>query len=379
MAQNPKELDRAWSFDDVAIVPGAVTTNPQLVEPKFKLGEFEFDLPIIASAMDAVVDVNMAIKLSKMGATAVLNLEGIQTRYENTEEIYESIANANNDDVTPLMQKIYSEDIKIDLISQRIEDIKKQGGIAMVSSTPQNTKNFAPVAQEAGVDVFVVQSTVTTANHVSRSLEGLQLDQLVKEMKGTPILVGNTVDYAATIELLETGIDGILVGVGPGAACTSREVLGIGMPQVSATIETSHARNIYFEKTGRYVPIITDGGIRTGGDFSKAICAGANAVMIGSPFASTVEAPGKGYHWGMATPHAELPRGTRVHVGQEKSLESLLFGPTSLTNGTENLIGALKTSMATCGATTIEEFHNTRMIIAPAIKTEGKIYQMKAN
>ena len=379
MASNPKELDRAWSFDDVAIVPGAVTTNPQLVDPKFTLGNFEFELPIIASAMDAVVDIKMAVKLSKMGAAAVLNLEGIQTRYDDTEAVYESIANANNQEVTALMQKIYSQEININLISQRIESIKQEGGVAIVSATPQNTKKFAPVAKEAGVDIFVVQSTVTTANHVSSSLQGLQLDQLVKDMKDIPILVGNTVDYAATIELLETGIDGVLVGVGPGAACTSREVLGIGMPQVSATIETSHARNTYFEKTGRYVPIITDGGIRTGGDFSKAICAGANAVMIGSPFASTIEAPGKGFHWGMATPHAELPRGTRVHVGQEKSLESLLFGPTSLTNGTENLIGALKTSMATCGATSIEEFHNTRMIIAPAIKTEGKIYQMKAD
>ena len=379
MLSNRKELDRAWSFDDVAIVPGAVTTNPQMVNPKFSLGSFEFNIPIIASAMDAVVDVEMAVKLTKLGAAGVLNLEGIQTRYEDTVEIFDSIAESSNSDVTSLMQKIYSKEINLNLISKRVEDIKNAGGIAIVSATPQNTKQFAPIAKDAGVDIFVVQSTVTTANHVSRSLNGLKLKELVNDMGNMPILVGNTVDFDATLELLETGINGILVGVGPGAACTSREVLGIGMPQVSATIETSHARNTYFEKTGRYVPIITDGGIRTGGDFSKAICAGANAVMIGSPFASTTEAPGKGYHWGMATPHVELPRGTRVHVGQDKSLDTLLFGPTSLTNGTENLIGALKTSMSTCGATTIEEFHNTRMIIAPAIKTEGKIYQMKAD
>jgi IMP dehydrogenase len=379
MLSNRKELDRAWSFDDVAIVPGAVTTNPQMVNPKFSLGSFEFNIPIIASAMDAVVDVEMAVKLTKLGAAGVLNLEGIQTRYEDTVEIFDSIAESSNSDVTSLMQKIYSKEINLNLISKRVEDIKNAGGIAIVSATPQNTKQFAPIAKDAGVDIFVVQSTVTTANHVSRSLNGLKLKELVNDMGNMPILVGNTVDFDATLELLETGINGILVGVGPGAACTSREVLGIGMPQVSATIETSHARNTYFEKTGRYVPIITDGGIRTGGDFSKAICAGANAVMIGSPFASTTEAPGKGYHWGMATPHVELPRGTRVHVGQDKSLDTLLFGPTSLTNGTENLIGALKTSMSTCGATTIEEFHNTRMIIAPAIKTEGKIYQMKDN
>ena len=329
--------------------------------------------------MDAVVDVEMAVKLTKLGAAGVLNLEGIQTRYEDTVEIFDSIAESSNSDVTSLMQKIYSKEINLNLISKRVEDIKNAGGIAIVSATPQNTKQFAQIAKDAGVDIFVVQSTVTTANHVSRSLNGLKLKELVNDMGNMPILVGNTVDFDATLELLETGINGILVGVGPGAACTSREVLGIGMPQVSATIETSHARNTYFEKTGRYVPIITDGGIRTGGDFSKAICSGANAVMIGSPFASTTEAPGKGYHWGMATPHVELPRGTRVHVGQDKSLDTLLFGPTSLTNGTENLIGALKTSMSTCGATTIEEFHNTRMIIAPAIKTEGKIYQMKDN
>ena len=376
MSINRKELERAWSFDDVAIVPGAVTTNPQLVETKLKIGNHDFDVPIIASGMDAVVDIKMAVSLSSLGSCGVLNLEGIQTRYRDTDEIFNSIANADDNEVTSLMQKIYSKDIDNSLISQRIHDIKQAGGIAMVSATPQLTKIFAPIAKEAGVDFFVVQSTVTTANHVSRSLKGLKLKQLVQEMGSIPILVGNTVDYSATIELLETGVDGILVGVGPGAACTSREVLGIGMPQVSATIETSHARNVFFEKTGKYVPIITDGGIRTGGDFSKAICSGADGVMIGSPFASTIEAPGQGYHWGMATPHAELPRGTRVKVGQTHTLKSLLFGPTSLTNGTENLMGALKTSMATCGATTIEEFHSVRMIIAPAIKTEGKIYQI---
>ncbi len=219
-------------------------------------------------------------------------------------------------------------------------------------------------------------ATVTTAKHVSRSLEGLQLDKLVKQMGDIPILVGNTVDKQATVELMETGIHGVLVGVGPGAACTSREVLGIGMPQVSATIETSHARDVYYKHTGRYVPIITDGGLRTGGDVSKAICAGADAVMIGSPFASCEGAPGRGYHWGMATPSTTLPRGVRVQVNQNTTLDKLLFGPTSKTDGTENLVGALKTSMGTCGAQTIEEFHATRMIIAPSIKTEGKTYQI---
>jgi IMP dehydrogenase len=217
---------------------------------------------------------------------------------------------------------------------------------------------------------------VTTARHISRSLRGLRLDELVEQIAPVPVLVGNTVDFAATLELMETGVQGVLVGVGPGAACTSREVLGIGIPQVTATLDTSYARDVHHERTGRYVPIITDGGIRTGGDVSKAICAGADAVMIGSPLAGTVGAPGRGYHWGMATPHAELPRGVRVHIGQDHTLEQLLFGPTSRTNGTENLYGALRTSMATCGAASIREFHAARMVIAPSIKTEGKIYQI---
>jgi IMP dehydrogenase len=266
--------------------------------------------------------------------------------------------------------------VKENLVGQRVEEIKAAGGIAAVGATPQNTKRLAPIVKDAGVDYFVVASTVTTARHMSRSLKGLQLDELVENMRGVPIIVGNTVDFTATLELMETGIHAVLIGVGPGAACTSREVLGIGMPQVTATIETAHARDVYFERTGRYVPIITDGGIRTGGDVSKSMCAGADAIMIGSPFAGTEGAPGRGFHWGMATPNQELPRGVRVHVGMQHSLETLLFGPTSKTDGTENLVGALRTSMATCGAITIQDFHDARMIIAPSIKTEGKIYQM---
>lgn len=372
----PKSLDQAYGFDDVAIVPGAVTTNPELVDTSFTLGEQTFPVPIIASAMDGVVDPKFAVRISKMGGLAVLNLDGLWAKYDDADGILQQIAAADLEESTRIIQRVYQEPSKDHLVGQRIEEIKRAGGIAMVATNPQTTKRFAPIAKEAGVDFFVVASTVTTARHVSRSLKGLQLDELVEQMAGVPILVGNTVDFTATIELMETGIHGVLVGVGPGAACTSREVLGIGMPQVTATIETAYARNVYFERTGRYVPIITDGGLRTGGDVSKSICAGADAVMIGSPFAATEGAPGRGYHWGMATPHAELPRGVRVHVGQKHSLETLLFGPTSKTDGTENLVGALRTSMATCGAQTIQEFHDARMIIAPAIKTEGKIYQM---
>lgn len=371
-----KTLENAYGFDDVAIVPGAVTTNPELVAPQFQIGERTFSIPIWASAMDAVVDPRFAIAYSKMGGVAVLNLDGLQTRYDDPDEILDQIAAATLPQSTEIIQRVYQQPVREDLVARRVQEIKDGGGVAIVSSTPQNTKRFAPIAIEAGAEVFVVQSTVTTARHVSRSLEGLQLDQLVKQIAPIPVVVGNTVDYAATLELMETGVAGILVGVGPGAACTSREVLGVGIPQITATLDTALARDEFMERTGRYIPIITDGGFRTGGDVSKAICAGADAVMIGSPFAGTQEAPGRGFHWGMATSNAELPRGVRVQIGQNHSLQQLLFGPTSRTDGTENLVGALRTSMATCGAQTIRDFHSTRMVIAPSIKTEGKIYQM---
>ncbi len=371
-----KSLDHAYGFDDVAIVPGAVTTNPDMVEPTFTLGEQSFALPFLASAMDAVVDSAFAARFSQLGGLAVLNLDGLQTRYNDPGSLFEEIASASLEQSTAIIQRVYEQPVDLELVGQRIDEIKQAGGTAIVSATPQNTKRFAPLAVEAGADFFVVQATVTTARHVSRSLRGLRLDELVEQIAPVPVLVGNTVDFAATLELMETGVQGVLVGVGPGSACTSREVLGIGIPQVTATLDTAYARDIYHERTGRYVPIITDGGIRTGGDVAKAICAGADAVMIGSPLAGIEGAPGRGYHWGMATPDAELPRGVRVHIGQDHTLQQLLFGPTSRTNGTENLYGALRTSMATCGATSIKEFHAARMVIAPSIKTEGKIYQI---
>ncbi|MBM4415935.1 MAG: GuaB3 family IMP dehydrogenase-related protein [Chloroflexi bacterium] len=370
-----KTLEHAYGFDDVAIVPGAVTTNPELVEPRLTLGERSFELPILASAMDAVVDPAFAITYSKLGGLAVLNLDGLQTRYDNPDELLDRIASATLAESTAIIQRVYQQPVREDLIARRVDEIKRGGGVPVVSTTPQNTKRFAPIAAEAGAAYVVVQSTVTTARHVSRSLRGLQLDELVRQLP-VPVLVGNTVDYDATLELMETGVHGVLVGVGPGAACTSREVLGVGIPQITATVDTAYARDMYFERTGRYVPIITDGGFRTGGDVAKAFAAGADAIMIGSPFAGTEEAPGRGYHWGMATPNAELPRGTRVHIGRNHSLHQLLFGPTSRTDGTENLVGALRTSMATCGAQTIRDFHRTRMVVAPSIKTEGKIYQL---
>lgn len=372
-----KEMRRAYGFDDVAIVPGGRhTINPSLVELSFDLGPLHFDLPFVAAAMDGVTDVDMCAAFSKAGGLAVLNLEGIQTRYDDPAPLLREIAEAPKSDVTALMQKVYSAPIKPELIGERVRQIKAAGGVAAVSATPMNTKKFAPLAREAGVDVFVVQSTVTSARHISTSERGLIFDELVKNMGEVPVVVGNTVTFSATKELMETGIAGVLIGVGPGAACTSREVLGVGVPQVTATIDAAAARDTYYRETGRYVPIITDGGISNGGSMCKAFAAGADAVMLGSILAATEEAPGRGHHWGMATPHGELPRGTRVRVAIDTTLERVLFGPTSRTDGRENLVGALKTSMGTCGARTIRDFQKTEMVVAPAIKTEGKEYQI---
>ena len=369
-----KKLERVYGFDEVALVPGDVTVNPDQTDIAFKLGELTFAIPILASAMDGVVDPSFAIKYSKLGGLAVLNLEGIQTRYENPEEILAQITRAPENETTALLQKIYSEPIKERLIGERIETIKKAGAVCAVSLTPANTKKLSPIAKEAGIDVLVVQSTVTTARHISKSYKGLILSELCQTIS-LPIIVGNCCSYSATLELMRTGIDAILVGVGPGAACTTREVIGVGMPQVTATIECAAARKAYVKESGKYVAVITDGGIRTGGDLCKAFASGADAVMIGSPFAQAREAPGRGYHWGMSHPHPSLPRGTRVKVGTKATLKQILFGPTSVTDGTQNLVGALRTGMGACGARTIREMHNTRMVIAPSIKTEGKYLQ----
>ena len=373
---NLKELHHAYGFDDVAIVPGDVTLNPELVKIGLNLGDHHFEIPFLAAAMDAVVDPAFAIEMHKVGGLAVLNIEGVWSRFDDPEPILQEVASGNREESTAILQKAFTSPIREDLIARRIQQIKESGAIAAVSVTPRYTKNFAPVIQEAGADFLVVQSTVTTARHESTSVEGLRFDQLLKEIH-IPVIVGNTVGYNATLEVMRTGVAAVLVGVGPGAGCTSREVLGIGVPQVTSTINCAAARDAYFEESGRYVPIITDGGIRTGGDVCKSFVAGADAVMMGSPFAATTEAPGRGYHWGMATPHADLPRGTRIAVGVRTTLEKTLFGPTSRTDGTENLVGALKTAMGMCGAHTIREFQDTEMVIAPTIKTEGKIYQFE--
>jgi len=369
-----KELVRAYGFDEVALVPGDVTINPDQVDIHLDLREHTFSIPILASAMDGVVDPAFAIKFGKLGGLAVLNLEGIQTRYENADEILDQISQSPENEVTSLLQAIYSQPIKENLVGDRISTIKRGGVTCAASVTPANTKRLAPIAKEAGIDILVVQSTVTTARHISKSYRGLILSELGQQLS-LPIIIGNCCSYSTALELMRTGIDGILVGVGPGAACTTREVIGVGVPQITATIDCAAARDTYFEESGKYIVVITDGGIRTGGDLCKSFAAGADAAMIGSPLAQAIEAPGRGYHWGMSHPHPALPRGTRVRVGSSAPLEQILFGPTSVTDGTQNLVTALRTGMGICGAQNIKEMHKAGMIVAPAIKTEGKHLQ----
>ena len=375
---NFKNLQRAYGFEEVAIVPGQVTMDPADTEIGFKIGDNEFDLPILAAAMDGVVDPKFAALYTEKGGLATLNLEGVYGRYANPEKILREVIDAPIDKVTRVLQRIYSAPLKAEYMARSIEKMKEQGAIVSVSVTPANTTEFIDTIVEAGADYFVCASTVTTARFISRNSLGLQIEDLVKRIP-IPVIIGNTVSYGSTLELMETGVSAVLVGVGPGSACTSREVLGIGVPQVTATIDTAAARDEYYSRTGRYVPIITDGGIRSGGDLSKALVSGADAVMLGSILASTEEAPGKGYHWGMATPHPALPRGTRIRVGVRGSLDQILNGPTDKTDGTENLIGALRTAMGMCGALTIGDFQKAELIVAPAIKTEGKQLQIEGS
>ena len=368
-----------YGFDEIALVPGRVTINPNEVDITWCLARreaapLEFKIPILASAMDGVVDVQFAIAMGKLGGLAVLNLEGVQTRYKNPREVLQKIVEADKSDVTALLQKIYQEPVQEDLIAARIREIKDAGVPAAVSSIPQRAESFGRIAQEAGADIFVVQSTVSTVRHMSSEYKSLELAKFCRDMR-IPVIVGNTVGYDATLEIMECGPAAVLIGVGPGAACTSRGVLGLGVPQVTATVDCAAARDAYFKKTARYVSIITDGGMSKGGDVCKALACGADAVMVGSAFAKAHEAPGSGYHWGMATPHANLPRGTRIKVGATGSLKQILFGPAEVDDGSQNLVGAVTTCMGNVGASSLPEFQQTEIIIAPSIKTEGKLFQ----
>lgn len=366
---------RCYGFDEVALAPGTRTCNPNEVDTTFNIGDLSFNVPILAAAMDGVVDVDFAVEMSKLGGLAVLNLDGIQTRYDNPDEVLDKIAKASPQKATELVQSVYIKPVKESLVTKRVHEIKSKKGIACVSCIPANAVRFGKIAQDAGCDIFIVQSTVTTTRHISKEYKALDLHRFCTSMK-IPVVIGNCVTYEVTLELMETGASALLIGVGPGAACTTRGVLGIGVPQVTATVDASAARDYYYKRNGRYIPIITDGGMRIGGEICKAFASGADAVMVGSAFARAKEAPGRGYHWGMATSHVNLPRGTRVKVGVSGTLKEILFGPAKTDDGSQNLMGALTTCMGSLGVTNTKEMHDVEMIIAPSIQTEGKIFQV---
>ncbi|MEH2193455.1 MAG: GuaB3 family IMP dehydrogenase-related protein [Nostoc sp.] len=370
-----KTARRAYGIDEIALVPGNRTLDPSLADTKWRIGNIEREIPIIASAMDGVVDVRMAVRLSQLGALGVLNLEGIHTRYVDPEPILDRIASVGKDEFVALMQELYAEPIKPELIEKRIQEIKEQGGIAAVSATPVGASKYGEAVAKAGADLFFVQATVVSTAHLSpESVVPLDLAEFCRSMP-IPVVLGNCVTYEVTLNLLKAGAAGVLVGIGPGAACTSRGVLGVGVPQATAIADCAAARDDYYKETGNYIPIIADGGLITGGDICKCIACGADGVMIGSPFARAIEAPGRGYHWGMATPSPVLPRGTRIRVATTGSLEQILIGPAGLDDGTHNLLGALKTSMGTLGAKNIKEMQQVEVVIAPSLLTEGKVYQ----
>jgi len=369
-----REARRAYGFDEIALVPGDVTVNPDEVDTTLKIGAVHLEIPFLASAMDGVVDAEFAIAMGKLGGLGVLNLDGISTRYEKPREVVMQIAGATPDEATRLVQEMYRPPVKEELIAERVKQIKKAKVPCAISTIPQNAEKYGRLAAEAGADLFVVQSTVTTVRHKATKYKPFDIIKFCKTMK-IPVVVGNCVTYSVATELMEAGVSGLLVGVGPGAACTTRGVLGLGVPQVTGTVDCAAARDYFFKRTGRYVPIITDGGMSTGGDICKAIACGSDGVMVGSAFARAKEAPGQGFHWGMATPHANLPRGTRIQVGVTGSLEEILYGPSRLDDGSQNLVGALRTCMGSVGASNIREMQTTEIVIAPSIKTEGKIFQ----
>lgn len=370
-----KKARRAYGIDEIALVPGKRTVDPSLADTRWKIGKIEREIPIIASAMDGVVDVGMAVKLSELGALGVLNLEGIQTRYDDPNPILDKIASVGKEEFVSLMQDLYAEPIKPELIEKRIQEIKQQGAIAAVSATPAGAGKYGEVVSRSGADLFFIQATVVSTDHISpESITPLDLVQFCHSMP-IPVILGNCVTYEVTLNLMKAGAAAVLVGIGPGAACTSRGVLGVGVPQATAVADCAAAREDFYQETGKYVPIIADGGLITGGDICKCIACGADGVMIGSPFARAAEAPGRGYHWGMATPSPVLPRGTRIRVGTTGTLEQILKGPAGLDDGTHNLLGALKTSMGTLGAKNLKEMQQVEVIIAPSLLTEGKVYQ----
>jgi IMP dehydrogenase len=367
---------RSYGFDEVSIVPSRRTRDPEDIDISANIGKHKLELPVLASAMDGVVDVKFAIEMRKIGGLAVLNLEGLQCKYENADEILDGISKFSDKDATRKMQEIYQEPIKEELIAERIKQIKKKSDIICASLTPKNVEKYYKLAIDAGLDILVIQGTVVSAEHVSKTKAPLDLKKFIPECP-IPVIVGGCASYSTSLHLMRTGAIGVLVGVGPGAACTTRQVLGIGVPQATAIADASAARIRHLEETGVYALVIADGGMRTGGDIAKAIACGADLVMIGSPLSRAKEAPGRGYHWGMATFHPDLPRGTRIKTDVVASLREILVGPAFENDGTLNLFGALRTSMATCGYENIKDFQKAEVMVAPSIKTEGKLQQQQ--
>ena len=365
---------KAYGFDDIAIVPSRRTRDPDDVDISWEIDAFTLDLPLMASAMDGVVSPRMAIEIGRLGGLAVLNLEGLQTRYEDADQVLAEIAEQGDDKATLRMQEIYQEPVKEELIYKRIREIKDAGVTAVASLTPQKVEGFHKVALEAELDMLVIQGTVVSAEHVSTNTEPLNLKRFISTYE-IPVIVGGCASYSTALHLMRTGAVGVLVGVGPGAACTTRGVLGVGVPQATAIADAAGARIRHLDETGRYCHVIADGGMRTGGDIAKAIACGADAVMIGSPLAAASEAPGRGYHWGMATFHPTLPRGARVKTSTLGTVEEILTGPARENDGRLNLFGALRTSLATCGYANIKEFQKAEVMIAPSLQTEGKLLQ----
>ncbi len=369
-----RKARQTFGFDDVALVPGATTLDPKDVDLTCELATLRLDLPLLASAMDAVVDVRSATVLAELGGLGVLHLEGLQCRYEDPDPLLERIAAASAEEAVTVIQQAYQEPLKNHLVERRVAELKEKGAKVAVSPTPIFAQRAAEIIGPGNIDALFILATVTTARHISSRYQSPDFKRLADQVQA-PVFVGNCVSYQAALELMRAGADGILVGVGPGAACTTRRVLGIGVPQVTAAADCAAARDDFETETGKRVPIILDGGMRVGGDIAKAIAAGADAVMIGSPLAAAEEAPGRGYHWGMATSHMGLPRGTRIHVGTSGPMKQILLGPAKRDDGTLNLFGALRLSMSCCGAKNIREMQQAEIVVAPAMPTEGKALQ----
>ena len=369
-------IRHAYGFDDVSLAPGPTTVEPADVDTSVAFAGLTLDIPVLAASMDAVVDVRSAGVLARLGGLAVMNLEGVQMRYEDPAPVLERIASAGPDTAQEVLSAAYEAPITEAIVATRIRELHDAGSPAVISATPAAARTWGPFCAEAGADVFLVQSQVSSAQHLASGYEPLELAEFTRLM-GIPVAAGNTTSYEAAAALMEQGIAAIFVGVGPGAACTTREVLGIGVPQVTAIADVAAARDEHFERTGVYIPVVGDGGMRRGGEMAKAFAAGADLVMIGSPLARAEEAPGHGTNWGMAAPSPTLPRGTRIKVGTVGSMERILFGPSRVTDGTENLVGALRQSMAALGAASIREMQQVEMVYAPAVAVEGKSWQQR--